>query len=251
MQYRSPSEIAARAAALDVPEGRRAGIAGRCVACGTEHGPKDHMIDFDPPVSFTDFPALRARESRLVCRWCHAVWSSEFTTRYLRTVVCAAGVFRAASNDHLAYWLMNPPSGEWLFLQGDAKRQHVVWRTPVNTSRDIYRVQAGDTSLVIRRPRLLEATEAWGRLVEAINEANPKKKRKSPFLYLSRERDAVGQGQLHPELVGIAAASPDVAADMRLMNRLTSGERWALTAVIYAKAPAMPDPETVPLPVAA
>jgi len=256
----SPSEVAVRATGKRPVKGRVATSAGACALCGTQHAKGDPVMPYprDPQAikSFTDWPNLRAPQSDTLCIWCHCVWcvpgnSRPFTQKYLKTVMCSSGVFPAASNNHLAYWLLNPPKPPWIFLQGDQQRQHVVWRSPVNTRQDVFQIRAGEQLLTIRVQSLRDGLKACEVLTAALNDKRSKGKRgapyKSPFIVLSRDRDRLDQGTLRKELHEWSLTDPQIAAHVETLMRLTYGERWALTALLYAKEPQRPDPIVKPI----
>ncbi len=217
---------------------------GACAMCGRPHGPGDSVVDFEPQSSFTDWAALRSPSSRLICVWCDGVWDRDFTQAYLKTIVCREGVFPAARNDHLAYWIMNPPEGPWLFLQGDQKIQHVVWRAPVNHSREVFQVRAGEAVLTIRTKQLQAGVAAVKALAAKATELRGSKRGaplKSPFVSLSRDLDSPSQGVLRRELHAHAGNDPETARNIATVSAMTSGELWALTSLLYAKDPHRPD----------
>ncbi|QMI49807.1 type IV CRISPR-associated protein Csf1 (plasmid) [Burkholderia sp. MBR-1] len=219
--------------------------------CGYVHAAGDPVSPFAPDSSFTDYGALRAPGSRVMCGWCAATWNLDFTQRYTKAVICSEGVFPAASNEHIAYWLTNPPAGRWLFLQSDQKRQHVVWRAPVNESREVFTVRFGELLLTVRRTHLVEGTVAAKRLAAAAT-ANRKAKGaalKNPFVRLSRDLADPAHGVLRSDLYEMAEQDPDVKRDIAIIHALTPGELWGLTATLYVADPQRPD-RKLPTPAA-
>lgn len=221
---------------------------GRCAMCGHGYTSGQRVSPFAPPPTFMDYPALAASSSRYVCRFCDAVGTKAFMQTHLKTVMCAEGIFPAASNDHLAHWLQNPPCGNWLFIQGDQKVQHQVWRAPVNTSTDMFKVRAGELVLTVRRDwmmRGLHAAQQLARIATDLRTAKSGSARgaplKSPFVSLSRDIDSCSQGQLRHELVAHAVADEETRLHVRVINALTAGELWGLTSVMYAKNPHRPE----------
>lgn len=247
----SPSHLTVLAAGMKPDTGTPAATAGFCALCGTPHAVGDPVAPFQPTASFTNMPDLADRTATHICRWCDVMVTEAkggklFTQKYQKTVVTTEGVFRAASNEHLAYWFRNPPAGPWLFLQGDQQKQHLVWRAPVNWSREVYQVRAGETLLTLRTATLLDSVEAVKRILAALNTNRASSKRvRSPFRRLSRNRDELDQGALSQSVLALAATSPGVAADAACLKQLLPGELWALTALMYAE-PKKPEPETRP-----
>ncbi|MCM3609532.1 hypothetical protein M4D49_29080 [Cupriavidus pauculus] len=242
------SELACRAIGREPKGTFIAQEAGACAMCGRRHETGESVVPFQPQASFTDWTALRAPASQFICKWCDAVWDRDFTQTYLKTIVCEAGVFPAASNDHLAYWIMNPPEGRWLFLQGDQKIQHVVWRAPVNRSREVFQVRAGESVLTIRSRQLHAGLAAVKGLAAKATELRGVKRGapfKSPFISLSRDLDSPSQGVLRRELYAHAAEDPLTAQNIAIVGALTGGELWALTSILYAKNPHRPEPLSI------
>lgn len=203
------------------------------------------MVAFEPSISFTDWASLKAPGSRHLCLWCDAVRDRDFTQTFLKTVITSEGIFPAASNDHLAYWHLNPPQGPWLFLQGDQKIQHVVWRASVNLNPAVYQVRAGDSCLTIRRQHVMAGVIAAKALAATATHLRGTKRGaplKSPFVRLSRDLDSPSQGFLRHELIAHGRGDSETAGHISTINRLTAGELWALTSVLYAQSPHKPQP---------
>jgi CRISPR type IV-associated protein Csf1 len=163
-------------------------------------------------------------------------------------VITEDGVYSAASTDNIAYWLQNPPHGRWLFLQGDQKVQHLVWRAPVNYSRDIFLIRAGEAVLTIRRQYLLDAIDASKKLLEAFkvyHASLPAKLRGQPIhspMYLAIRRDSSQHGSLHGRIQRMVDDNPDseMCGYVDILNNMTMGERWAMAVVTRAKTPGGP-----------
>jgi CRISPR type IV-associated protein Csf1 len=245
----SPSQIAAKAARL-APSGMfRAPAPGLCAMCGTHYEHGESVSPAVLPETFTDYSALRNQGGDHICGWCTAVMNRDFSQTHLKSVICAEGVFSAASNDHIAYWLMNPPAGAWLFVQGDQKVQHIIFRTPVNHSQDVFQVRLGETVVTIRRAMLAQGKEAANALAAVANDIRFRDGKrgaalKSPFVSLSRDFDALSQGVLRRELLVEAQEKPEVKRLVNIIQKLTAGELWGLTAVLYATNPHRPEPKT-------
>ncbi len=251
----SPSEIALRAVREKPPVGYPASADGRCALCGVHYGKGEPVMPFERDKSFTDWASMAHPGSRTTCIWCAGVMMGQswrlFMQNFQKTIICEKGVFQAASKDHLAWWFLNPPAGDWLFVQGDKRMQHLVWRTPVNRSTEIYQVRYNEVVMTIRRQRLADGRDAAKRLTSALNEferAEGKRGAPSrgPFASLSPDLDATDQGRLKLPLYALAAQDPRVAADVATVRALTGGERWALYALLYAEDPRPSPALTVP-----
>jgi len=236
----SPSKVAIQAAGRSPVAVQQAKGHGICAMCGYPHAAGDAVVPFKPgDDSFTDYAALKGPNSDLICGWCAAAWNIDFTQRALKSVMCADGVFSAASNADIAYWLHNPPTGAWLWIMGDQQRQHIVWRATVNVSTEVFQVRQGENNMTIRRKRVFEALDAAKRLAAVASVGRKGAPFKSPFVRLSRDLDEPSHGRIRHDLHAKALTDPQVAFDVRLVQSCTPGELWALTAVLYAS----PNPE--------
>lgn len=222
---------------------------GVCAMCGFPHSIGDPVVPFAPGGSFTDYTNLLAPESKLICGWCAACWRRDFTQTYLRSVVTPEGIFPCASNDHIAYWLSNPPASPFMIFLGDQQQQHVVWRTPVNASGDAIVMRFGERLMIVRPQHLRRATEAARRLAEAITERRALKRGrgrpatcKNPFARLSRDLDEQRHGTLSNEAFETVGEKEDLRQHLEALLSATPGEIWALNATLYAKNPSRPDP---------
>lgn len=240
-----PTELVARAAGIAPLQVQVADIPGRCAMCGHPHEPGTPIAPFAPADSFTDYPSLIAPNSTVICGWCAATWSQDFTQTHLKSIICEQGVFPAASNDHIAYWLLNPPEPPFMLMIGDQKRQHVVWRTPVNLSKDIITLRFGEQLFTIRPKALKEAVDQINVLISAFN-ASSKKKRKSPFMSLSRDVDTQMHGLIANEILAFVETRPELQVCLDTINALSSGELWGLTSVLYAQNPHKPEAAKTP-----
>lgn len=247
----SPSELTVAASGTALGGGTAALIDGRCAMCGQTHVAGELVQPFKPGATFTDLSALACATSRVVCRACIAVWTLDFTQRYAKSVVCAEGVFPAAKNDHIAYWLLNPPPPPFLFYLSDQKQQHLVWRAPVNLSTELYQVRFGMKTFTIRRAHLAAALESARTLAAALSDERRAKGNrgapvKSPFTALARENDDLHNGMLRNSVIALAAGSPALQAHVDTILHCTPGEIWGLSALLYAKEPHRPAPSLVP-----
>lgn len=245
MKPLSPSQIAVEAAGVKPRGVLKARSSGVCAMCGIAHDAGELIAPFAPTDSFTDYGALADRASKFICQWCAATWTADFTQSFLKTVMCKTGVYGAASNALIAHWIQNPPEGPWIWVNGIQQRQHVVWKAPVNTSRDIFQVQFDEFAMTIRRAKVLEAQQAARRLAAAASAGRRGAPLKSPFNSLDRELKEVGHGRIRYDLMKMAETDPAIRADVDVLHTCTAGEVWALTAVLYAE-PASDVPQYFP-----
>jgi CRISPR type IV-associated protein Csf1 len=131
------------------------------------------------------------------------------------------GVFPAASNAHIAYWVLNPPSGEWIWVMGDQKRQHIVWRATVNTSSELFQIRWGELNLTVRRRQVVIAEQAARRLACAASANRKGAALKSPFIRLSRDLTEPMHGTIRRDLHAMAATDAQVKADIAVLQSCT------------------------------
>lgn len=231
----SSSKIAVQAAGRNHAGVLKAAQPGHCAMCGQPHEAGDPVTPFAPEDSFTDYAALNRKQSKFICGWCAATWNIDFTQTALKTVMCQNGVFAAASNPDIAYWINNPPEGSWIWVMGEQQREHVVWKATVNTSREVFQVRLGENNLTVRRQKVFEAIDAARRLAAAASVGRKGAPLKSPFACLSRALVDPSHGSIRRDLHKKAKDDPQVRADIAAIQSCTPGEMWALTAMLYVK----------------
>ena len=239
----SPSEIAVRASGLKAAGVIKAKVAGQCAMCGFSHEKDALIVPFAPGDSFTDFTVLNARHSKVICGWCAQTWKQpDFTQKYTKAVFTKDGVYPAASNAHIAYWLLNPPKGQhWLWTRGDQKRMHIVWRAGVNYSDQVFQIRAGEVNLTIRSHHLrlaLESAKDLARMISANRKGPPFK---SPFISLDRDIADMAFSALRTDVLKLAQNDATAADHVAILNACTAGEFWGLSALLYA-SPEKPEP---------
>lgn len=188
---------------------------------------------------------LRARRSgAYVCGDCEALWHPDWMQKYSKTFACADGVFKIASNEHLAAFLANPPEPPFCAIFSTKQQQHMIWRTPVSLSRDYITVRLDNELLTIRRPILLDGWRAY-RHAESVMAstalARTGRKLKPPAALFSREL-----------ALPFLALRSDVAELMRETGNqwvidqlalLSTGEWWGLGALRHIDPSAPPPHE--------
>lgn len=239
MKLISPSKLAITGANFK-PIGVPAKTPGRCLMCGFEHQKGDLVVDSNLSDSFTNWADLAAPASHVICGYCASSSQDPWTQAWMHAVITEKGVYKFASNNDIAYWLLNPPSTPFIMMKGDQQKQHLVWRTPVNYSREIYQVRIGEKMVTIRLKHLLSARDSALALSALLEEqAQITKKTKAtkfytPFIRPVREMDDYVAGRLRRE-VEVMAQENDIANHhAKVLKQCTPGEIWALTAVLYA-----------------
>lgn len=175
---------------------------------------------------------LRARTGRYVCGDCEPLWCQDWMQKYSKTFACEAGVFKLASNEHLAGFLANPPEPPFCAIFSTKQQQHMIWRTPVSLSKDYFVVRLDSELLTIRRPLLMEAWRAF-RHAESVMASTALtrtgRKLKPPAAIFSRE--------LATPVVGLRSDVEDLLREtgngwvIDVLARLLIGEWWGLGAL--------------------
>lgn len=240
----SPSRVALQAAGREPVGAFKSKCDGECAFCGHSYSTGDLVMPFAPESSFTDYGSMKRPGSKYLCGWCAGAWNVDFTQKALKTVMCSEGVFPAASNADISYWLTNPPKGNWIWVKGDQKRQHIVWRTTVNTSREIFQIRQGENNMTIRREHLFSAVDSARSLAVIASTGRKGAALKSPFMRLSRDLDEPVHGMIRDDLHRLAQTDVQVKYDVRILQSCTPGELWALTALLYA-APSAVRPQAL------
>lgn len=239
------------------PEGSEtAAESGCCVMCAGHYGPGDVIEPFTPGDSFTDYADLQYPAGTHICGACKATWRKEFMQNYTKSVVGDGALFPFFSNDAVAYWLLNPPPPPYLMFISTQQLGHIVWKVPVNLSRDVMLVRYNDKVLKIRRGHLLEGIEAARLLSDrliAAQAANTKGKPKSGAarkfinpLSVDRSLERAGHGAIRSDVRALAEQDSEAAQAIRILETATIGETWALAHILYSENPAKPEAKLLP-----
>jgi CRISPR type IV-associated protein Csf1 len=231
----SPSHLVIEATGIPPLGTRKAKEAYRCAMCGIEIHPGDMIDDFLPGEAFTDHPSLADQGSHVICGACKAIWNKDFTQKYSKTVISREGIFPFAKMEHQAYWLMEPPEPPFIMIQSDQQQQHLIWRAPVNLSREVFAIRYGNRILTIRRGFLQEAVEACKSLAAKL----PKKTGKSvklPFHRLDWKLESLSHGRWRNELYDL-----DAGEEISTIKRMSFGELWGACVILNSKAVSKPE----------
>lgn len=259
----SPSQIACDAVGLsaDVDDLLAISEDTSCVTCGVHLSTGDLVAHWSPKDSFTDYSALADKTGKYVCQHCNVVLNvGDFSQRWLQTIFHKTGCYQTASSDMRAHALLNPPPPPFVWILGDQKVQHVVWKAPVTLDHEAIFIRFGERTLMIRKSYLAslfstvkEAIQEWGTASLAAWEESKlalgkkaagkaPKVYKTPFVELDRDYCAAQYAGLNPRFVEHAhsPAGEKALKAIKLIEKSTPGEIWALTALMYAKQPEEP-----------
>lgn len=242
----SASEIAIKAVGLKPAGTHLADEAGRCCLCGAWIEPGDLVDDAKMPPSFTNKASLAAPNSKVRCGACTALLGrDEFQMQWATALFSAAGAFPLMKKEHRAWAFLTPPEPPFVIAIQNSKQQHVVWRTPVSLSRDLYFVRVGDQVVRIRRDKLVKARAAALTLLDvrhataSASRGRPAATLESPFVNDWKFQSADG-GTLKSWVTKLVREGHVLPEQLASLTALTAGEAWAIAAVLHP-TPVRPD----------
>lgn len=151
---------------------------GCCGICGKPIREGENAEPLEFKKTFVDHYMCANPAGEYICVYCTEIMDRSIFQQKLSTgVFTRDGMYPAAKKIHRAHFLLNPPPPPFSFSIQNGKSQHVVWKAPVNLSREVFVVQLGDLSLTVRHAKLTAAVALVHRLrdtycqwVEAIAE---------------------------------------------------------------------------------
>lgn len=246
MKILSPSSIAIQAAGLPLVGSEVVTadhIGERCGVCGATFEvlgePMDALV---LPASFTNHPSLAIPGSKWRCGACTAVMTNPTFQMGASTVlICSEGIYPIVRKEHRAWAFLTPPEPPFVIAIQNAKQQHVVWRSPVTLSQDLFLVRVGEQVMRIRRPLLLRACEE----ARLLSERNKSKGRpvkdaiENPFVNDWKLQSAQG-GRMKSWLQKMLEEGTVTPMDISTLLELNGAEAWAMTAALF-EAPIKPE----------
>lgn len=181
---------------------------------------------------------LRALTGTHVCGDCQVLWSKDWLQKYSKTFACAQGVFKLASNDDVAAFLLTPPEPPFCAIYSTRQQQHMIWRTPVSLSQDYFVVRLDGDLLTIRRPVLMDALAAYKHaehLMATVLLEGRKKALKGPAALFDRQLESSSMGMLRSDVEALLRQTGDTWVIEKL-HALSIGEWWALNVLRFADA---------------
>lgn len=234
----SPTHIAARALALELPDLPLATASATCGLCGCPiRKGETPARPYQPSPEFGAADHVHPQRSALVCAPCVAAMggAAGLTTRYSRALFTLDAPYRLSSAEDIGWMLMHakPP---FVAVFNTRAAAHVLFQAPVTYDRDSIGIVVGGNAGVIRAPAVLAAHAALARLTECGN-AVLRAHYQWAVLNLSLYDDVADVCRLIPSHERVLRASPDpqVGADLRTFDALSMLERWALSALLLAR----------------
>lgn len=176
---------------------------------------------------------LRALTGKFVCGHCEALWTKDWLQKYSKTFATTDGVFKFASNDQQAAFLLNPPEPPFAAIFSTRQQQHMIWRTPVSLSREIYTVRVDGDLLTIRQAMLMEGLRAYQHAISVMaNTPHPRtgRKLKPPAALFSRELAMSTMGSVRDDVIELLHSTGDTWV-VDTLQGMGMGEWWALNVI--------------------
>ena len=145
-----------------------------CAQCGSDIQPGQPVTRVTIGSRGTFHPGfplshkLADRSSPYVCGSCSLFGGIAGLTFLGKTVACREGVFSIASTAAAGSFVLNPPKPPFAAVYSTRKSQHIIWRATVSLDRDHFFVVLDGETLVINRPAVRAATEAYLAIKEAL-----------------------------------------------------------------------------------
>lgn len=204
-----------------------------CIMCGAPlpagtPGSKVTKQTFND--AFNNQLDLRARSGEYVCGDCEVLWCKDWMQKYSKTFACPKGVFKFASNDHIAGFLLNPPEPPFVAIVSNKQQQHMIWRAPVNLSRELLLVLMDHEVLTIRTRVLYEACKVYAKIEQLMEEtklARTGRKLKKPAALFERTLSLSRMGSLRPDVLELLVETGNESLAQPFLS-LSMGEWWAL-----------------------
>ena len=224
----------------------------RCVLCGGEIAKGELISTFKPQSSFVDWNSLQFNSGTQQCGYCKAVAIPKFMTISMKGIVTHEGFFPFGGNDAIAYWLRNPPTTPYMAFINNAQMAHVLWKTPVSTSPDMFYVRLDDQNFRLRLRHVIKGAEAYTTIKDsamALYDQTSKEERGRYYfdpITTDRDMEATTHGQFSWKSLAYLEAKPELASAYHTLKQLTAGELWAMRNLITAKKTVRPEIKILP-----
>ncbi len=230
------SELVCKQAGLP-SEGDIGSTTETCVMCGRVILPGEHRSIFRPSSSFMDDAELCARDrSTKVCGFCVHLTNKALMLKTQLVCITSDQVIPAAKMAHKKWLLLNPPEPPFVFLQTDCKLSHMIWRTPLTVSKDMWYVRLGGRQLTVRLPLVNKAVKRFAAIAERFEATKPKQPLRHPFTSLDFELRNVNAWRIRGDVEPFLDAH-----DSELITKLRPGEFWALAIMTTQQEPEQPE----------
>lgn len=226
MSSQSSSRFACESIGLQ-PNGVEARESFTCCMCGALHPSGTLYAKFHPSSSFLDSPSLAWREGTLwQCGWCNALSGKAAMLRTQKAIFTTNGAYPIAKDANRRWMLENLPKPPFLIVASDTHLVHMVWRTPLSLSRELFYIRLGARLLTVRMPLVRAIAAEFAKLPKGA----------FPFSTGDREFKDMRSGRLRYTFASQGGPLPE------LMKHAGVGEWWALLALRPKNTPEQPEP---------
>lgn len=232
---RSPSRFVCEALGIKPVTSRKMKANGNCSMCGVEMVAGEDCAPFEPESSFNDHANLKLPGDGVICGHCAALWTKQ-RLMGLQTFVATEGkVYDLGNPGVRSAALLCPPEPPFLFVLGTMSKpqfQHLIWRTPISLSKDLFTVRLGGSLMQIRPKLVKEAVEASKVLLEAYRKSNKRYKGNTPFVYERTAMDGAF-GQIHPYMLAMKDDdAPELGEAISFLQSQSRATLWAAGQVL-------------------
>ena len=179
-----------------------------------------------------DGAELCARDTAkdVICGYCVHLTTKKVMQSTQYVCITAEHVLPMRQLAHKKWLLLHPPEPPFVVVQGDTQLAHLIWRTPITESKDLWYVRLGRRQLIVRMPLVREALERFDAIAERFAAVQPPQKKgkdprrlRSPFASLGYDLDELDLWRIRSDVRRYL--TPD---DLAMIPRLRPGEYWAL-----------------------
>jgi CRISPR type IV-associated protein Csf1 len=207
-----------------------------CVLCGRLINPGEARSEFRPLPSFMDGPELCARDrSTKMCGYCVHLTKKAVILKTQRVCITRKKVIPAARNAHVKWLLLNPPEPPFILLQNQTKLSHMIWRTPLTLSRQLWFVRMGPRQLTVRLSLVAKALDRFRCIADRVDGLKLNGRLQHPFNWLDFESRDLNAGRVRRDIAPYLDSE-----DEELIVNLRPGEYWALAILTTKHEPEDP-----------
>jgi len=204
--------------------------------------------------TFTNQLLMADRCGQYISRAADAiVHRKQFISKLGFAAVSAEGWFDFKGKNQ-AWFLINPPSPPFVLSSKDTSNpQHILWFSPISTSRELFYVQFGSRTLKINRQRMLdfyEETKSFTELYKQflLEKHGRKNKAKHPFRALDFNAKKPIHGKPTLAVYEMSQCDEEQYSKPALkwldsLSKISEGELWGLVRlVVYGDELEAPEP---------
>jgi len=231
MEQLYPSQLLASGARLAPISSMTAGHDDNCAFCGRPIATGDDCSPANDYLSnsFMDFSSMANQNGEYICDTCPTVFKKEWLMNYSKSAVTMDSVYKIASFENLLSMLLNPPAPPFMLFMSDAQQQHLVWRTPVNYSREVFHLRFGQNIVRVNRAHIQAAMDAQFRIMSVVS-AVKKSKRMSIFDFSgAKSTDGLKGSYSISASVREVAAQNGLEKDIELLDSLSVHDKWMVS----------------------